>query len=745
MKTSPFIIDYEQSSKSSQLKATIKNVPAYLKRYLISTLPIVQWIHRYNLAWLAQDAIAGVTVGIVGVPQSMAYAKIANLPPQYGLYTSFAGVSVYCLLGTSKDISVGPISTVSLLVGSIINSVKETHPEIPATEVAVTLSLFAGLLSILISVFRLGILVDFIPEPAIAGFMTGSAVSIILSQCTKLFGISGVNTHDAPYMICVNLLKKLPQTRLDVAFGLSSLVILYAIKIICNRLSFKSPAKQKFLFLFGIMRNGLIVIVGTLISYFITIGKVRNPISVIGSVPAGFDAMNIPHLNLDIIYSSGAALPSIVLILILEHMSVGKSFGRMYNYQINPDQEILAIGLTNIMSSFFGGYTCTGAFSRTAIMARSGSRTPVAGLFSALVLFLALYVLTPAFYYIPDAVLAAVVIHAVSDLASRAKYLKELWHTSSFELIVWVSAVVITIFVDVETGIYAAVGLSLAILLFKFARPSVKAVRRVTLAESEHKNTYSTDEEGDGITVSLYDHNNLPYMFVEDGDPNFEMFIDEESYGIVILRLCDSILYPNAEHVSESIIHLVREKTRCGNVDDLDKNNANRPWNQEVISETKMKQMMQFPILQALILDFSAVARIDSTALQTLLTTRGTLDKYSGRSVEWHFVGIQNVIIRYSLLGVGFGELMLTDPDESDEKALAEIQGMDAPLNKIQVTDHESLSDIAAPKAAIIYKHELAHKPRDRYPCFHWDLNTATQSVYRRLQNHSKTNQIENV
>lgn len=259
-------------------------------------------------------------------------------------------------------------------MGYVVNSVVKTNATITPSEVAVSIGLIAGITSTTISVLRLGILVDFIPgmflqlcylyskhnqldhfiEPAIAGYMTGSAITIVLSQCPKMFGISGISTHNAPYLVFVHILEKLNDTKIDVAFGLTSLVFLYAVRYSCNRFNCKSPILQKSIFLFGIMRNGLIVIAGTFISFLVTRGKSQSPISIIESVPAGFNAMAMPSLRVDFLQEAGGVLPSIVLIMVLEHISVAKAFGRIYNYQINADQEILAIGVCNVIGSFFG-------------------------------------------------------------------------------------------------------------------------------------------------------------------------------------------------------------------------------------------------------------------------------------------------------------------------------------------------------------------------------------------------------
>jgi sodium-independent sulfate anion transporter 11 len=204
-----------------------------------------------------------------------------------------------------------------------------------------------------IGLIRLGILVDLISEPVIAGYMTGSALTISLGQWPKIFGVK-VNTHQAPYLIIYNLLKHLKETKLDAAFGITSLVILYLIKLGGARLASRYNSFKKPLFFLGIMRSGLVVVIGTLISFIINRGLDKPSISIISDVPAGFDAMAIPSLNLTILKEASGVLPSIIIILILEHVSVAKSFGRMSDYNIDPNQEILAIGMSNIVGSFFG-------------------------------------------------------------------------------------------------------------------------------------------------------------------------------------------------------------------------------------------------------------------------------------------------------------------------------------------------------------------------------------------------------
>lgn len=268
------------------------------------------------------------------------------------------------------------IATVSLLVGLAINSVISTDPTVLPAEVAVTLSIFTGIVMIFISLFKLGVLVDFISgivsiilykkvyhikfvsflvlEPAITGYMTGSAITILVNQCPKLLGISNVPTHESPFLVIANILTNLQYIQLDAAFGLLSLLLLFVIRYVCGRLKFTSKKAQSFVFLFSIMRNGLVVIFGTLITFLIYGNKGEIPISIIRFVPSGFDTVGLPTLRLDILHYTSNILPSIVLVMVLEHISVAKSFGKIYNYQIDSDQEILAIGVSNIIGSLFG-------------------------------------------------------------------------------------------------------------------------------------------------------------------------------------------------------------------------------------------------------------------------------------------------------------------------------------------------------------------------------------------------------
>ncbi|KAG2210904.1 hypothetical protein INT47_000058 [Mucor saturninus] len=719
------IIDYEDISHQRQTQEFFKHLPEYTKQYFVSLFPIATWLHRYNLMWLVRDLIAGATVGIVIVPQSMGYAKIAELPAQYGLYTAFVGLCVYCLFATSKDISIGPTAVMSLLVGQTVTRVTSADPTITGPEIAVALSLFTGIIAMFIGLVRLGILVDFIPAPAIAGFMSGSAITITIGQMPKLFGIKGMNTQDSSYLIFGNFFKNLPNTKVDVAFGLVSLVWLYAVRYACQVLGRRYPKYSMHFFFFSIMRNGLLVIFGTLFAFLINIGKSTSPISILKTVPAGFTAMAIPTIRPSVISGIASSLPSGVIILILEHVAIAKSFGRINDYTINPDQEIIAIGFTNIWASFFGAYPSTGSFSRTAIKARSGVKTPIAGIFSALIVLLALYALTPAFYFIPDAVLAAVVIHAVADLVSGPSYVKRLAAVSLWELLIFVATVLVTFFSTVEYGIYASVAMSIVILLFRIARPRFWGLGRIPLS-SVHSVVYEEDKKQQFTTT---EHQN--FLYVPEQHPSLGKLVESLPDGILMCRVDESFTYPNSSFISDKIITYCKARTRSGGKV-LSK--GDRQWNDDSTPAT-LAARYNLPRLHALILDFASVNRLDSSGLQAIVDAQNTLNRYSGHHVEFHFVNILHPAIRRCLIVAQFGTQ--PRPGNSRKEVLPVVPASrDGPQrdNEHQHADMENQvdqeDDVKEGQTDYVETVQGGISiPKDRYPFFHWSSDDAVRSA----------------
>lgn len=393
-------------------------------------------------------------------------------------------------------------------------------------------------------------------------------------------------------------------------------------------------------------------------------------------------------------------------------------------------------------------------------MARSGAKTPLSSFFSALILLLALYILTPAFYYIPEAILAAVVIHAVTDLVSGPSYLKELWRTSKLDLFIFGSAVLITCLDNVEMGIYVAVALSLFVTLMKLARPAVTVLGRSPLGTPCRPTTSSKD--------CIYNPSSSQhYIYVDENDPHFSQRLEPLPPGVVIFHIGNALLYPNAAYVSECIIAAAKARTRCNN----SQRETDPLWN-----EPQHHSQRHLPVLEAVILDCSAVNWIDSTAMEALANTREILDRYAGHRIEWHFARLVSHHLRSQLTVHGFGTLDSAEPQtcastchsettqvavvisegDNNEKIEREqgVASLSPPSRQNNNTDNRLSCLPVSPSPSPIgsdmihpyyymerdskYAHYFsmldphASLPRDRFPCFHWDIDVAVRSICER-------------
>lgn len=261
--------------------------------YIRSLFPFWSWIFHYNLTWAFGDFIAGVTVGFVVIPQGMAYAILAELPAEYGLYTSFVGFLLYWAFATSKDITIGTVAVLSTLVGTVVQRVQAEYgtDAFPPEMIARGLSVIVGAVLLFIGLVRLGWIVEFIPLVGITSFMTGAAIQIAAGQVPALLGISGVKTRDATYMVIINTLKALPRAKLDAAMGVSALAMLYIIRFFCNFMARRQPARQKLWFFVSTLRMAFVILLYILISWLVNRhvnwDSSKAKFKVLGHVPSG--------------------------------------------------------------------------------------------------------------------------------------------------------------------------------------------------------------------------------------------------------------------------------------------------------------------------------------------------------------------------------------------------------------------------------------------------------------------------
>ncbi|KAL8958937.1 MAG: hypothetical protein Q9193_004101 [Seirophora villosa] len=634
-----------------------------IARWAYNLFPFTHWITHYNTQWLVGDLVAGITVGAVVVPQSMAYAKLAELEPQFGLYSSFMGVLIYWFFATSKDITIGPVAVMSTITGNVVDRVAREHPEIPGHVVASALGVIAGGIICFLGLIRAGRIVDFISLAAISAFMTGSAINIAVGQVPALMGIEGFSNREATYKVVINVLKHLDRTKRDAAMGLTALAFLYLIRFACTYGARKLPHHSKLFFFLSTLRTAFIILLYTMISWLVNRNhRATNQrlFKILGDVPRGFQNAAVPTINSTIVSSFANDLPASVIVLLIEHIAIAKSFGRVNNYSIDPSQEMVAIGVTNLLGPFLGAYPATGSFSRTAIKSKAGVRTPFAGVITALVVLLAIYALTAVFFYIPNSALSAVIIHAVGDLITPPNTVYQFWRISPLEVIIFFAGVVVTIFSNIENGIYTTICVSIAVLLYRVLYAKGRFVGKVKIHSVIGDHVLGEDGKFSERRFDSRDSESSTrnvFMPLEHGDGSNPQIQPESPYpGIFIYRFSEGYNYPNANHYLDHMAQVIFQQTRRTNPNTYGKL-GDRPWNDPGPRRGRAHEdHSNLPTLKAIILDFSSVNNVDITSVQHLLDVRNQLDRYAAPDkVDWHVACINNRWTKRALASAGFG------------------------------------------------------------------------------------------
>ncbi|XP_059399930.1 sodium-independent sulfate anion transporter isoform X2 [Carassius carassius] len=446
---------------------------------LRSGFPILTWLPRYNLTWLKMDLIAGLTVGLTAVPQALAYAEVAGLPVQYGLYSAFMGGFIYCVFGTSKDITLGPTAIMSLLCSEYIGG----DPVF-----AVVLTLLCGIIQAGMALLRLGFLLDFISHPVIKGFTCAAAVTIGFGQLKNILGLKEIPQQF--FLQVYYTFHKIPEARVgDVILGLCCLFFLVMLTLMKNSLGSSEDeapllvrSARRLVWSLATIRNALVVVVATGVAYsaevtghhfFSLTGKTAQGLPLFKAPPLSETVANGTVITFsDIVKDLGGGLAVISLMGVLESIAIAKAFSSKNNYRIDANQELFAIGLTNIMGSFVSAYPVTGSFGRTAVNSQTGVCSPAGGIVTGVIVLLSLAFLMPLFFYIPKASLAAVIICAVSPMIDF-RVPVQLWRVKRLDLLPFLVTFVVS-FWEVQYGIVGGVVVSGFMLLYVVARPKVK-------------------------------------------------------------------------------------------------------------------------------------------------------------------------------------------------------------------------------------------------------------------------------
>ncbi|KAK4358415.1 hypothetical protein RND71_024025 [Anisodus tanguticus] len=426
--------------------------------------PILEWGPNYSFNLFKSDVVSGLTIASLAIPQGISYAKLANLPPIVGLYSSFVPPLVYAVLGSSRDLAVGPVSIASLVLGSMLREVvSPTKDPILFLQLAFSSTFFAGLFQASLGFLRLGFIIDFLSKATLIGFMAGAAVIVSLQQLKSLLGITNFTKQMAIVPVLSSVFHRTNEWSWQtILMGFCFLVFL----LLTRHISMRKPK------LFWVSAGAplLSVIISTLLVFAMK-GQ-KHGISIIGKLQEG---LNPPSWNM--LHFSGTYLGLVIktgivtgILSLTEGIAVGRTFAALKNYQVDGNKEMIAIGLMNIVGSSTSCYVTTGAFSRSAVNHNAGSKTAVSNIVMAVTVMVTLLFLMLLFEYTPNVVLGAIIVTAVIGLIDIPAAF-QIWKIDKFDFLVLLCAFLGVIFISVQDGLAIAIGISILKVLLQITRP----------------------------------------------------------------------------------------------------------------------------------------------------------------------------------------------------------------------------------------------------------------------------------
>ncbi|KAI3455401.1 hypothetical protein Pfo_012064 [Paulownia fortunei] len=527
--------------------------------------PVFQWAPNYSLKLLKSDVVSGLTIASLAIPQGISYAKLANLPPIIGLYSSFVPPLIYSVLGSSRHLAVGPVSIASLVMGTMLSeTVSYTEEPILYLKLAFTATFFAGLFQASLGFLRLGFVIDFLSKATLVGFMAGAAVIVSLQQLKGLLGI----VHFTSKMQLVPVLSSVFHHKDEwswqtIVMGVGFLVLL----LTTRQISMRKPK----LFWISAAAPLASVVLSTILVFCL---KSKVPgIKTIGHLPKG---LNPPSSNM--LYFHGPHLALAIktgiitgILSLTEGIAVGRTFAALKNYQVDGNKEMMAIGLMNMAGSCSSCYVTTGSFSRSAVNYNAGAQTVVSNIIMASAVLVTLLFLMPLFYYTPNLILAAIIITAVIGLIDyQAAY--KLWKVDKLDFLACLCSFLGVLFISVPLGLAIAVGVSVFKILLHVTRPN---------------------------TVVL---GNIPGTQIYQNLSRYREAVRVPSFLIVAVEA--PIYFANSTYLQERILRWIREEEEW-----LASNNRSN--------------------MKCVILDMTAVTAIDTSGLDTINELRKMLDKQS--------------------------------------------------------------------------------------------------------------------
>lgn len=426
---------------------------------LAGLVPVIGWVTSYRREFLRSDLTAGLTVAVLLIPQSMAYAALAGMPAQAGLYAAIVSLIVYAILGTSRVISVAPVAIDSLLVAAAVGPIAQGDTTVYVSAAGL-LAVMSGVMQLALGVLRLGALVNFLSMPVISGFISAASITIAASQLKELLGVTadGGSTFGGTIAATWTALGTVSGT--TVVIGSAAIAAL----VLARRFAPQLPA-------------ALLVVAGATV--LVALFRLdQHGVRVLGSVPSGLPTPQLPAADLDLLAQLLPAAATIAVISYLESITTAKAFAARTRQRIVPNQELLALGAANMAAGLFRGFAVAGGFSRGAVNFRAGAKTQLSGVVAAAVLALAVAFLTPLFFYLPRAALAAVIVVAVASLVDVRGSLR-MFQINRVDGVALLVTFLATLSLGVALGLAIGVAVSLVIFIARTARPQVAEIGRV--------------------------------------------------------------------------------------------------------------------------------------------------------------------------------------------------------------------------------------------------------------------------
>lgn len=489
---------------------------------LAGVFPFLEWIKRYNADTFASDMLATAVVCVVLIPQSLAYAMLAGLPPQMGLYAGILPPVLYALFGSSRIMAVGPTAIISLMTASTASAFAAPGSA-DYINIALVMAMLSGIMLLVMGLLRLGRLTNFISRPVISGFMTASTLVIAISQLKYLLGIDAKG-DEAPAML-LSLYEKIQDTNIPtLLLALLTMGLIFFTRVPLRHFLAQRGASDRMARI--VSRTGALLAVLACTGLALGLNLTQAGVKIVGTIPQNLPPLALPNLDLGNWSAVLGAAFLIALISFVESISIAQSLAAKRKERVEPDKELIALGTANMMASFAGGYPVAGSFSRSAIKYDAGAETQAANLFTALAIALVALYLTPLLYHLPRATLAATIVIAIVQIADFGAF-KKAWRFSRRDFFAMLATVIVTFFYGVENGLIAGIGFSLALHVYYTSHPHFTLV---------------------GL---------LPGTQSFRGTPRHDVVLSEK---VLSLRIDESLYFANARFLEDTVYNLIAEQ-----------------------------------------------------------------------------------------------------------------------------------------------------------------------------------------